>query len=146
MDEADTEPTGGPGERSATVGDRRAAFTDWRRRRPFWGGTLLVLSGLATLVLPVVFERFLLFTMGSFTGSALLFGASLVVCGLLVLTVPSLSSVLGGLGIVLATVSLFGALGGLVIGSVLGGLGGVLAFAWTGDSERGAEGEGRDGQ
>jgi len=117
--------------RVATARERWVAFDEWRRQRPFWGGTLLILAGLLTAYLPAAYDEFVLFAAGSFTGSALLLGGSLVVCGLLVLAVPSLSSVLGGLGILLVTVSLFGALGGFVVGSVLGGIGGILAFAWT---------------
>lgn len=109
----------------------RGAFDDWRRQRPFWGGTLLIVAGLLTAYLPAAYDEFLLFAAGSFTVPALIFGGSFVVCGLLAFALPSLSSVLGGLGIVIATVSLFGALGGFVVGSVLGGLGGILAFAWT---------------
>ncbi|WP_299265144.1 DUF6114 domain-containing protein [Halorientalis sp.] len=118
-------------DRFATARERLVAFDGWRRQRPFSGGTLLIVAGFLTAFLPAVYDEFLLFVAGSFTGSAILFGGSLVVCGLLVLAVPSLSSVLGGLGILLATLSLFGALGGFVIGSVLGGIGGILAFAWT---------------
>jgi hypothetical protein len=124
------------------VGDRReasrerwAAFDAWRRERPFWGGTLLLVAGLLTAYLPAAYDEFLLFTAGSFTAPALLFGGSLALCGVLVFAVPSLSSVFGGLGILVATVSLFGALGGFGIGSVLGGIGGVLAFAWTAPDE-----------
>ncbi len=121
--------------------ERWAAFDAWRRQRPFWGGTLLLVAGLLTATLPVAYDDFLLFAAGSFTGSALLFGGSLVVCGLLVFAVPSLSSVLGGLGILLATVSLVGALGGFVVGSVLGGFGGILVFAWTAPGERDSDDE-----
>ncbi|SDG09916.1 DUF6114 domain-containing protein [Halorientalis regularis] len=123
-------------DRVAAARERWVAFGEWRRQRPFWGGVLLLVAGLLTAYLPAAYDEFLLFAAGSFTGSALLFGGSLVVCGLLVFAVPSLSSVLGGLGILVATVSLFGALGGFVVGSVLGGLGGILAFAWTAPDER----------
>lgn len=132
----------GWGERLAAARRQWAAFAEWRRRRPFWGGTLLIVAGFLTAYLPAVYDEFLLFAAGSFTGSALLFGGSLVVCGLLVFAVPSLSSVLGGLGILVATVSLFGALGGFLVGSVLGGLGGILAFAWTRPDES-ESGDGR---
>ncbi|RXK46281.1 DUF6114 domain-containing protein [Halorientalis pallida] len=125
-------------DRLAAARERWVAFDGWRRQRPFWGGALLIVAGLLTAYLPVAYDEFLLFTAGSFTGSALLFGGSLVVCGLLVFGVPSLSSVLGGLGILVATVSLFGALGGFVVGSVLGGIGGILAFAWTAPEECGS--------
>jgi hypothetical protein len=105
-------------------------FGRWRRRRPFWGGTLLVLSALFTGYLPAAYDRFLFFPTGSFTTTAVLFAVLLLLCGVTVLTFPAASGLVGFLGILFSTLALLGALGGFLVGTVLGGLGGVLSFAW----------------
>lgn len=115
-------------------------FRRWRQHRPFWGGSLLVIAGLLTVYLPITYDHLLVIATGSFTGSALLFGALVLLCGLTVLTIPRLSTVFGLLGVLLSVVAIFGALGGFLIGSLLGGLGGVLSFAWrapTGETDGG---------
>jgi hypothetical protein len=105
-------------------------FGAWRRPRPFWGGLALLVSGLLTGCLPVAYRDLLFIATGPFTGSAILFGSVLVVCGLTVLTFPSMSTLVGGLGMVVSTAAILGALGGFVVGSLVGGIGGVLCFAW----------------
>jgi hypothetical protein len=126
------------------MSDPGAAGPDWRTRlrkswayarlwaqfRPFWGGTLLLVGGLAMGFLPVVAAGALPFAVGSFTGSALLFAVLLVLCGLSALTFPRLASVVGLSGMLVSVLSVFGALGGYLVGSFFGGVGGLLAFAW----------------
>lgn len=89
--------------------------------------------------LPAAYGDVVVVASGSFTGSALLFAALLLLCGLVVLAVPSLSSLFGLLGMALSTVALLGALGGLLLGTLVGGLGGLLAFAWQPPAETGPE-------
>jgi hypothetical protein len=102
----------------------------WAQFRPFWGGTLLLLAGLAMAFIPLVAAGTLPFAVGSFTGSAVLFALLLVVCGLSALTFPRLSSVVGLSGMLVSVLSVFGALGGYLVGSFFGGVGGLLTFAW----------------
>jgi len=113
-------------------------FGRWRQHRPFWGGTLLVLSSLLTGYLPAAYDSFVFVPTGSFTTSAVLFAVLLLLCGVTVLTFPSVSGLFGFLGMLLSSLALLGALGGFVVGTVTGGLGGVLAFAWKppGDEQR----------
>lgn len=111
------------------------AFTRWRRRRPFAGGFLLCLGGLLVAVLPWAFSRWLLFAAGSFVGVGALFGALTLCCGLAVLAAPEYASLLGGLGVLLSTLSLLGALGGVLVGTLLGSLGGLLCYAWEAPAE-----------
>jgi len=120
----------GPAERRERLRKAWAYFGLWREFRPFWGGTLLLLAGLAMGFIPVVAAGLLPFAVGSFTGSALLFAALLLVCGLSALTFPRVSSVVGIAGMLVSVLSVFGALGGYLVGSFLGGVGGLLAFAW----------------
>lgn len=105
-------------------------FSRWRQRRPFWGGTLLVVSAFVTGYFPAAYDRFLFFPAGRFTTTAVLFAVLLLLCGLTVLTFPSMSGLFGFLGMLLATLALLGALGGFLAGTLIGGLGGVLSFAW----------------
>ena len=105
-------------------------FSRWRRRRPFWGGTLLVLSAVFTGYLPAAYDRFVFVPTGRFTTSAVLFAVVLLLCGVTVMTFPSVSGLFGILGMLVSTLALLGALGGFLLGTVLGGLGGVLSFAW----------------
>jgi hypothetical protein len=102
----------------------------WAEFRPFWGGTLLLLAGLAMAFMPLVAAGALPFAVGSFTGSAVLFAVLLVLCGLSALTFPRLSSVVGLSGMLVSVLSVFGALGGYLVGSFFGGVGGLLTFAW----------------
>ena len=105
-------------------------FGRWRRRRPFWGGTLLVLSALVTGYFPAAYDQFFLFPTGRFTTTAVLFAVLLLLCGVTVLTFPSVSGLFGFLGMLISTLALLGALGGFLAGTVLGGVGSVLSFAW----------------
>jgi hypothetical protein len=108
----------------------------------------LLLAALLVGWLPSAYSSFVIVATGSFTTSALLFAAVLLVCGVVVLTVPSLSTLFGFLGMVISTLALLGALGGFLIGTVIGCLGGLLSFAWsppsavteTGPAETGDDG------
>lgn len=108
----------------------RVLFSLWRKLRPFWGGALLIVGASLIAVLPLQFEELLIFTTGGFTIRGVLFAILVLLCGLAALTLPELSSVIGGLGMLLSTLSLFGALGGFVIGALIAGIGGLLTFAW----------------
>lgn len=108
----------------------RVLFSLWRKLRPFWGGVLMVVGAALIAILPLQFEQLLMFTAGSFTSKGVLFAILVLLCGLSALVFPELSSVVGGLGMLLSTLSLFGALGGFVIGALLAGVGGLLVFAW----------------
>ena len=119
-----------PAERRERLRRAWAYFGVWREFRPFWGGTLLLFGGLAMGFIPVIAAGMLPFAVGSFTGSALLFAALLMLCGLSALTFPRVSSVVGLAGMLVSVLSVFGALGGYLVGSFLGGVGGLLAFAW----------------
>ncbi|WP_246986500.1 DUF6114 domain-containing protein [Halorientalis marina] len=126
MSDGGSDPTG----RRERLRKAWAYFGLWREFRPFWGGTLLLLAGLAMGFIPVVAAGILPFAVGSFTGSALLFAVLLMLCGLSALTFPRVSSVVGLAGMLVSVLSVFGALGGYLVGSFLGGVGGLLAFAW----------------
>lgn len=132
-------------ERHRTTGVRSGwhQFGRWRRRRPFWGGTLLLVAAVLTGYLPWRYERLVVIAAGSFTGPALVIALCLAACGLVVLAAPSVAGLFGLLGMALSAVAIVGALGGFLVGTLLGGLGGLLCFAWTPPaSEAAGDGEG----
>ena len=109
----------------------RAAFRDWRRGRPFWGGLLVALGGgeiLFTYHAPIK----LVLHFGLYGLAGFLLPALLAVLGLLLLFDPahrtfySILSVLGALGSWLTS-----NLGGFLLGMLLALAGGSLAFGWT---------------
>ncbi len=120
-----TGPTGGPA--------ARPAKRDWRGRRPFWGGLLVVLGGAEILFtlkapLPVILH------IGMEGLAGYLVPAVMVLCGLLILFNPaqrlfySILAVLASLGSWVTS-----NLGGFLIGMLLGVVGSCLTFGWLPD-------------
>lgn len=118
----------------------RSADKRGSARRPRAGLTLLILSGLLTLYIPVQLY-WLTFVPGNFAFTGILFGGLLLTCGLIGWFMPQYVRVLGVFGILLSILSLMGALGGLVIGMLLGIVGGCLCIAWDQMKEKGQEGD-----
>lgn len=108
---------------------KRARFKSWRARRPFWGGTLNILSGLIILWVPLK-----LYEVAAAPGSILFVGFFLgglvLLFGILSYIMPRLSTLLGILAIFAAVLSIMGALGGFLIGTILGIIGGALCVSW----------------
>jgi hypothetical protein len=109
-------------------------FKHWRKRRPFAGGLLLILSGIAIAAPAYITVRIsdLLVMISTVSGvSTLLIGAALIMFGLGSWFRQETSSYLGVLAILVAIIALPTTnLGGFVIGSLLGIIGGALSFAW----------------
>lgn len=112
------------------LGESRARFDEWRHGRPFLGGLLLLLSGLVIAYVPMQFATELLLVGGSFTFIGLLFATLVSLTGVFVLMRPEFSRELGILGVTMSILSIFGALGGLVVGMLVGIVGGNLCIAW----------------
>ncbi|MER7580171.1 DUF6114 domain-containing protein [Kitasatospora sp. NPDC097691] len=111
----------------------RPAKRDWRGRRPFWGGLLVLLGGAEILFtlrapLPVVLH------IGMQGLAGYLVPAVMVLCGLLILFNPaqrlfySILAVLASLGSWITS-----NLGGFLIGMLLGVVGACLTFGWLPD-------------
>ncbi|MDP4169607.1 MAG: DUF6114 domain-containing protein [Bacillota bacterium] len=101
----------------------------WRKRRPFWGSIVTILSGLLILWIPM--NLFLsAFLPGSLAVIGLLFGGLITLIGILALFFPNSSKLLGVFTIFLSILSVIGALGGFLIGTILGIIGGSLLIAW----------------
>jgi hypothetical protein len=116
---------------------RRVRFRGWRTTRPFWGGALLIASGLF-LLLPA-YTTFhigdVLITISTISGvSTLLLGALMLLCGTAPLIRPTVRLPAGASAMIIALVALPAAnFGGFIIGTLLGVVGASLLLAW-GDS------------
>lgn len=104
-------------------------FTTWRKRRPFAGSVLIIVSGLMISWIPL--NLFLTaFLPGSLAIIGLLFGGLIVLLGISALLFPNASKVLGIFTIFLSVLSVIGALGGFLVGTIIGIIGGSLLMAW----------------
>jgi hypothetical protein len=109
----------------------------WRRSRPFWGGLLLVLSGLELFALPLsgvlvhgAIRLVIYIGIGGVFG--VLIGVLLIVAGLVTWFNPVHKTFYSIAGIVLGLASFPASnLGGLFVGMLLAIIGGAIAFAWT---------------
>ncbi|MGV3488804.1 MAG: DUF6114 domain-containing protein [Tuberibacillus sp.] len=108
---------------------KRMQYKMWRKSRPFWGATLSLLSGLIILWIPAHLYSIMLMP-GNFAFIGLLFGGLIVLLSILGYFFPQFNIVFGILTIFLSVLSIMGALGGFLIGTILGIIGGSLSLAW----------------
>jgi hypothetical protein len=120
-----------------TQGTRWAGWRAWRRSRPFWGGLLLVLSGLELLAIPLsgilihgAIKLVIYIGIGGVFG--VLIGILLIVAGVVLWINPGHRVFYGIAGIALGIVSFPASnLGGFFLGMLLAIIGGSIGFAWT---------------
>jgi len=114
-------------------------FDDWRAVRPFWGGVLLMLSGLLLGYIPFYTLDNFAFTGG--TGEligliGLVFAFFTFLSGVASITHPQISTLAGMTGIVMAILSIVGGtFGGMGVGTFVGMVGGSLCVAWIQEEE-----------
>jgi len=114
----------------------RQQFRQWRRSRPFWGGLLLLLSGIELFASANMDLTAIQFHIGPEGFLSYLLPVLLLVCGLLVWLTPNqrfFYAIIGSLTAVYALIGLN--LGGFLLGTLVGMIGGGMAFAWTPDGE-----------
>lgn len=104
-------------------------FKQWRNKRPFWGATILLLAGLLILYIPLHLYE-IAFIPGSFVFVGFIFGGLLLIIGVLSYIYPAFSTVFGVFAIFLSVLSIMGALGGFIVGTILGILAGALLIGW----------------
>ena len=112
----------------------RQKFRLWRRTRPFWGGLLLLLSGIELFASANMDLTTIQFHIGPEGFLSYLLPVLLLVCGLLVWLTPNqriFYAIIGSLTAVYALIGLN--LGGFLLGTLIGMIGGGLAFAWAPD-------------
>ncbi|WP_198659275.1 DUF6114 domain-containing protein [Nocardiopsis sp. FIRDI 009] len=106
------------------------SWRDWRKRRPFTGGLLIIASGVV-LASFVIMPLELMVQTGVGGVSSLLFGGMLVLLGLVTWFTPNQHVITGSLAGFLGLGALIlSNLGGLLVGTLLALVGGGLAFAW----------------
>ncbi len=138
-DDAGAVPGAGSGQAARTHArpSRRARFRAWRHSRPFWGGLLLILSGLELFAIPLSGDLLhgavkLVIYIGIAGVFGVLIGVLLVVAGLVTWFNQTHKTFYGIAGVVLGIVSFPASnLGGLFIGMLMAIVGGAMAFAWT---------------
>jgi hypothetical protein len=107
------------------------ALYAWSGQRPWLGGLITTLGGLAIAVLPN--KGFTLIVLPGVAGlSGFLLGALIIACAMFMLFSPHLHGILGIATVLLSLVSFVTTnIGGYVIGLLLGIIGGALGFAWV---------------
>ncbi|MEH7544462.1 DUF6114 domain-containing protein, partial [Neobacillus vireti] len=101
----------------------------WSKSRPLWGAFITILSGLMILWVPL--NLYLsTFLPGSIASIGLLFGGVITLIGIVAIFFPNASKILGIFTIFLSILSVVGALGGFLFGTLLGIIGGALLMGW----------------
>lgn len=104
-------------------------FRKWRKNRPLAGAIITILSGLTISWVPL--NLYLsTFLPGSIAIIGLLFGGMITLIGIVSVFFPNSSKILGIFTIFLSILSVIGALGGFLFGTLFGIIGGALLMAW----------------
>ncbi|MBV2366713.1 DUF6114 domain-containing protein [Streptomonospora nanhaiensis] len=102
----------------------------WRRRRPFTGGLLAILSGAWICALPLA-PVTVMIAQGIAGVPSVLMGVFLMALGMIVWAQPRQATIAGVLTVLIGLAALvMSNLGGFVVGSLLAFAGGGLMFAW----------------
>lgn len=105
-------------------------FSKWKNERPFWGALLTLLSGILVLWVPL--NLYLsTFLPGTVAIVGLIFGGMIIIIGLLSFIFAQFSKVFGIMTMFLSILSVIGALGGFLVGTIIGIIGGALCIAWN---------------
>lgn len=117
--------------RPESVSPQLAALHAWSGQRPWLGGLITTLGGLAIAVLPN--KGFTVIVLPGVAGlSGFLLGGLIIACGMFMLFSPHLHGILGIATVLLSLVSFVTTnIGGYVIGLLLGIAGGSVGFAWV---------------
>ena len=108
---------------------KRQRFRNWRITRPFWGATLALLSGLLICYVPSQLLE-VAAVPGTMVFVGFFLGGMVLICAILTYIMPHLSTLLGIVIMFSAILSIMGAMGGFIIGTILGIIGGSLCLSW----------------
>jgi hypothetical protein len=117
---------------SGTPSFRRAAVAAWCGRRPIGSAVLTMVAGAWLMVLPFLGTPLALLQAGVAGSAGLGVSLPLLLCGVVLLRLPSLHAIVGVAATVLSVLALLTCdFGGLLAGTACGIVGGCLAFSWT---------------
>lgn len=117
-------------DRASRAHDSR--FGEWRRRRPFLGGVLIVLAGIEMFFSAQLDIGKIHVQLGIEGLQATIIPIVLVLLGVLIIAMPAHRIFYGVIALAVAVYSLVGVnLGGFFLGMLLGSVGGVLAVSWV---------------
>src|SRR5699024_4848372 len=105
-------------------------FKKWRNQRPYWGATLTLLAVFLILYIPLKLYAIARIP-GSLVFIGFLFAGLTLIIGTLAYIYPQFSTVFGVITIFLSVLSIMGALGGFIVGTILGIVGGSFLIAWS---------------
>jgi len=108
---------------------RGGKFTRWKNERPFWGAVLTLLAALIILYIPLHLFS-IAFIPGTLVFIGFLFGGLLLIIGILAFFYPQFSTIFGILTIFLSVLSIMGAMGGFLVGTLMGIIAGSLCVGW----------------
>ncbi len=108
---------------------KRQRFRNWKITRPFWGATLALLSGLLICYVPLQLLE-VAAVPGTMVFVGFFLGGIVLICAILSYIMPHLSTLLGIMIMFSAILSIMGAMGGFIIGTILGIIGGSLCISW----------------
>ncbi|MBB4892659.1 hypothetical protein FHS39_001670 [Streptomyces olivoverticillatus] len=107
-----------------------AAWRQWRKGRPFWGGLAAVVAGAEICALPLAPLKIML-EQGIAGIPSVLMGLVMILMGLTAWFAPQYRALAGILTVMIATAALvMSNLGGFLFGTIVGIIGGGLIFAW----------------
>jgi hypothetical protein len=116
----------------ATASEVWQGFRHWRRRRPFWGGLLLLLAGVELFLSANLTLGGMEVHVGPQGFLSYLLPLMLLLCGLLAWFTPAQRLFYGILGLLTALYSMLGLnLGGFFVGMLIGIVGGALTISWA---------------
>src|SRR5699024_11155235 len=98
--------------------------------RRFWVATLALLAGLFVLYIPLQLYAIAVIS-GSLVFIGFLFAGLTLIIGTLAYIYRQFSTVFGVITIFLSVLSIMGALGGFIVGTILGIVGGAFLIAWS---------------
>ena len=118
-------------DRPESLSPQLTALHAWSGQRPWLGGLITTLGGLAIAVLPN--KGFTVIVLPGVAGlSGFVLGGLIIACGMFMLFSPHLHGILGIAAVLLSLVSFVTTnIGGYVIGMLLGIAGGSFGFAWV---------------
>ncbi|MEU2513190.1 DUF6114 domain-containing protein [Streptomyces syringium] len=107
-----------------------AAWRQWRKGRPFWGGLAAIVAGAEISAIPLAPLKIMLHQ-GIAGIPSVLMGLVMIVMGLTAWFAPQYRTLAGVLTVMVATATLvMSNLGGFLFGTIIGTIGGGMIFAW----------------